>query len=87
MVGKLMERGAAMMALGDVSAARLLYQRAAEAGNGQAAIELGRTYDPQYLAKTNLVGIKPDPTLASNWYQRALALGDTKAGSLLLTSR
>ena len=86
MVGKLIERGAAMMALGDVSAARLLYKRAADAGDARAAVELGRTYDPQYLAKTNLVGVQPDPTLASDWYRRALALGDTKAG-LLLTSR
>jgi hypothetical protein len=86
MVGKLMERGAAMMALGDVSAARLLYKRAAEAGDARAAVEIGRTYDPQYLAKTNLADVKPDPTLANDWYRRALALGDTKAG-LLLTSR
>ena len=33
--------------------------------------------------KATLVGIKPDPALASNWSQRALALGDAQANLLL----
>jgi hypothetical protein len=83
MMATLMERGAAMAAAGDIVAARLFYERAAAAGSGQAAIEIGKTYDPQYLAQIHSVGIRANPMLAASWYQRAIAMGDTDAASLL----
>lgn len=72
-----------MIRLGDISAARLLYQRAATAGSGQAAIAMGRTYDPAFLASTRAQGIQGDRALAATWYRRALALGIAEAGDRL----
>ncbi len=79
----LLDRGAAMLASGDISAARLLYKRAADAGSAQAAAEIGKTYEPTFLANRRAIGIQADPTIAAGWYRRALALGDTRAASLL----
>jgi type II secretory pathway predicted ATPase ExeA len=78
----LLDRGAAMLAAGDISAARLLYKRAADAGSAQAAVEIGKTYEPTFLANRRAIGIQADPTIATGWYRRALSLGDTKAASL-----
>lgn len=80
---KLLDRGAAMAASGDIVAARLFYQRAAEAGSCQAAVEMGKTYDPVFLARISAVGIQADTSTADHWYRRAVALGDAKAASLL----
>ncbi len=82
-VATLIRRGQAMLAIGDISAARLLYERAALAGSGEAAAALGRTYDSEALARLGTRGIQPDPKMAVAWYRRAVALGDTASASLL----
>jgi len=74
LVTLLVQRGNAMIASGDLAAARLLFQRAAEAGNAVAANSLAQTYDPAYLARYRATGIQPDATLAKEWYRRAQAL-------------
>lgn len=79
LVTALMKRGEQALALGDVAAARLLFQRAADAGNAGAFIALGKTYDPNYVAH----GVRPDPARAVAWYRKALALQDTHASDLL----
>jgi type II secretory pathway predicted ATPase ExeA len=79
----LKQRGDAMMAVGDVSTARLLYERAAEGGSGEAAAAAGKTYDPSVLALIGAVGIRPDPEAAARWYRRAIALGDQNAARWL----
>jgi hypothetical protein len=80
-VAKLLERGAAMLAAGDISAARLLYGRAAEAGSAQAAVAVGKTYEPVFLANKGTIGIRADPTIAAGWYRRAASLGAATAAS------
>jgi TPR repeat protein len=65
-----------MLARGDISAARLLYQPAAEAGSGPAAVALGRTFDPAFLASTGAIGIQPDASAAAKWYRKAASLGE-----------
>ena len=45
---ELMARGRQMLATGDIVAARLFFERAAEAGNAAAAAEAGKTYDPLF---------------------------------------
>jgi TPR repeat protein len=82
-IAALMRRGDAMLAVGDISAARLLYERAALAGNAAAATALGRTHDPEALAQLGVRGIRADPDLAASWYRRAVALGDTEAAQRL----
>lgn len=78
----LVRRGNEMFALGDYSAARLLFGRAAAAGNPAAMLAMGRTYDPAFLDGTGGPGAT-DPAAAAQWYRSALTAGNTEAGGLL----
>jgi len=75
----LIRRGDAMLAIKDISAARKLYEYAANAGSAEAAIALARTYDPAYLAKLEIIGVVADQSMAVVWYRKAAALGDHNA--------
>jgi hypothetical protein len=81
-VSILLNRGDALFGAGDLASARLFYQRAAEAGNGQAALRLGNTYDPAFLERAQL-RVQGDRALALFWYQRARELGAGDAEILL----
>ena len=82
-VSVLIERGDAMLALHDIGSARLLYERAAKAGNSRAATGVGKTFDPNFLRREGAVGLQPNRSEAINWYQKAAALGDPEAAVLL----
>jgi hypothetical protein len=75
----LMTRGKALLASGDIPPARLLLERAAEAGEASAALMLAQTYDPTVLGTQDIRNITPDPALARSWYQRAAQLGSADA--------
>jgi hypothetical protein len=75
----LMKQGEQFIAAGDVVTARIVFQRAAEAGNANAAMALGATYDPTVLAKLGVVGIGADVEKARSWYQKAENLGAPEA--------
>ena len=75
----LMTRGKALLASGDIPPARLLLERAAEAGEASAALMLAQTYDPAVLGTQDIRNITPDPALARSWYQRAAQLGSPDA--------
>jgi TPR repeat protein len=79
MVDALLKQGKAMLSIGDISAARLLFARAAESGNGEAALALGDTYNPVFLADHGVVGPQADLELAKGWYRKAFALGEAGA--------
>ena len=79
----LLSRGEAMLSLGDISAARLLYERAATLGSARAAIAVGKTFDPAFLATIHASGIPPDAAVAAIWYRKAAALGDSEAADRL----
>lgn len=81
-VGLLLRRGDEQLAIGDVSAARLLFERAAESGNAQGAFRLARTYDTNYLpaADAATLGNRAEARI---WYGRAASLGDREAASRL----
>jgi alginate production protein len=80
----LVERGDAFFANGDVSAARLLYLRAAAAGDPKAALAAGRSYDPNVLARLGTRGgITADPEAAAAWYRKAASGGASEAAALL----
>jgi len=70
-IDRLMARGDEMLTLGDISAARLFYGRAAAAGSAAAARAMGRSFDPDVLNRLGVRGIRPDPEQARQWYQRA----------------
>ena len=71
-------------ATGDVASARLFYERAAGVGEAQAAVKLGETFDPAFLSRLNLRGVRADPGMAVFWYRRARDLGATDAASRLI---
>jgi hypothetical protein len=79
----LLEHGDRLFGMGDVISARLFYERAAEAGDGQAALRLGETYDPTFLERAKLRAIKGDLKAAAFWYRRAKELGIVEADILL----
>jgi hypothetical protein len=76
-------RGDAMIAIKDISAARKFYEYAADAGSARAAVAIAKTYDPNFLAQLRVMGLSPDPTLSEAWYRRAAALGDPNAAAWL----
>ena len=80
---ELFVRGQQYEAHGDVSGARRFFASAAAQGHAAAARALGRLYDPAYLKQMALGGIDPDPALARQWYEQAVAMGDVEAGPLL----
>ena len=72
-----------MLELKDLSAARMLFARAAESGVAIAALKLGDTYNPTFLAEHDLRGVRPDPVVAVSWYRKALELGAPGAADRL----
>jgi len=68
---------------GDIVSARLMLERAANAGNAEAALKLGMTFDQDFLAYSGVRGIAPDTGQARAWYDRANELGSTEAASYL----
>ena len=82
-IAELIARGDAFLGRGDIVSARLFYERAAEAGDGQAALLTGETFDPNLLARTGLRGMRGDAAKAAEWYRRAVVLGVADAETLL----
>jgi hypothetical protein len=72
-------RGEQLMATGDIVAARIVLQRAAEFDDATAALALGAAYDPNVLARLGVVGISADLERARTWYQKAESLGSADA--------
>ncbi len=83
LIALVLRRGDAMERRGDISAARLLYARAARAGSAEGATAMGKTFDPAALAELGLRDVTADPDLAASWYLKAMALGDRQAASRL----
>jgi hypothetical protein len=79
----LLTRGDSFFALGDIASARRFYELGAEAGDGQAALRLGESYDPAFLQQPRFWGARADLSLALLWYKRARELGISEAEVLL----
>ena len=78
-VERLVKRGEAYLAQGDIAAARLILGRAAEARDARAAFSLAATYDPAVLKKLHVVGFRPDIAQARAWYEKAAEYGSADA--------
>jgi hypothetical protein len=72
---KLLKEGDQHMAKGNIAAARMVYELAADAGLAQGAMALAATYDPAELARLSVRGIQSDMREARRWYDRARQLG------------
>jgi hypothetical protein len=79
----LLRRGRLALENGDISAARLLLQRAAEAGDPQAELALAATFDPAMLGRIGALGASADLEQARAWYQRAADAGVDEAARRL----
>jgi TPR repeat protein len=75
----LVARGDQFLKSGDITSARLFYERAADAGSGPAALRLGATFDPAILGQARTLGVIADPAQALLWYRRAKELGIVEA--------
>jgi hypothetical protein len=75
----LVRRGDAFLTSGDITSARLFYERAADAGSGRAALQLGATFDPIILGYVHARSGLADPAQALSWYRRARDLGMVEA--------
>jgi hypothetical protein len=75
----LMTRARSLLARGDIAAARLLLERAANAQNATAAFLLAQTYDPAVLGVRDARSTTPDPVMARDWYRTAAGLGSADA--------
>jgi hypothetical protein len=76
----MVKSGLEFMGNGNIAAARMMFQPAAEAGDAVAAFALAETYDPSVLKKLGTKGgITSDVALANTWYERARALGSPLA--------
>src|SRR5262249_31688867 len=78
-VDELVKRAEAFLNQGDVSAARLFLERAAESRDPAVVLMLGTTYDPDVLRRMGVVGIRPDRERAQLWYSRAAEFGSREA--------
>jgi hypothetical protein len=82
---RLIQRGKDLLNDGDFAAARLLFERAANAGSADAALALGSTYDPLVIKRLGAVAVTPDLAKARKWYQFAADHGSA-AATLQLTN-
>ena len=82
-IATLVSRGTDFMKSGNLSSARLLLRRAAEAGSASAALMLGTTFDPLVLHQLGAIGVAPDVAQARQWYEKAAALGSDAASQRL----
>ena len=64
---------------GDVSSARLLFERAVDAGDARGALRLAETFDPGFLKDAHLGNARADPDAAMFWYRRARDMGAAEA--------
>jgi len=83
-IAALLHRGADILATGDVSGARLLFERAAGLGSGAAALALGRSYDPEVLSELGTIGLQADVAEAVRWYRIAAERGEAEAEGALV---
>jgi hypothetical protein len=75
----LLKRARSLIATGDITAARLLLERAAGAEVPGAALLLAQTYDPAVLGTPDTRSITPDSAAARSWYQKAAQFGSLEA--------
>jgi hypothetical protein len=70
-IAMMVERSRAFFDAGDVASARVFFRRAANAGDSQAAVAMGSTYDPEVLAERFIRGMQGNAEEARRWYDMA----------------
>src|SRR6185312_9564556 len=75
----LLARASALIAQGNIGAARIVLERAIEMGSVQASFSLAETYDPLILAKWGTLGTRSDAVRAQDLYAKAGGAGIKEA--------
>lgn len=78
---RLVNQGDRHLEQGNIGAARMFFQRAAEAGLAAGAVKMAATFDPAELERmqVKVQGVVSDRAEARKWYERARALGAPEA--------
>jgi hypothetical protein len=76
---KLLARASNLLGQGNIGAARIVLERAAETGSAQASFMLAETYDPVVLSKWGTYGTRGEATKAREFYAKAHAGGIREA--------
>jgi uncharacterized membrane protein len=84
---RLMARASLLVIQGDIGAARIVLERAAEFGSAAALFALAETFDPAVLSAWGTVGTQGDAAQAGDLYAKALAGGVAEAKDRLATLR
>ncbi len=69
------QRAEKLLKMGDFASARLIYENFAFKGSASACFALGQTYDPMFLRRFVVRGLRPNPKKAKKWYKKAIKLG------------
>jgi hypothetical protein len=75
----MLTRGQTMLENGDIAGARLLLQRAAEAGDQTAAMALAASFDPVVMRDLGVRGVEANVEKARYWYGKASQFGSKEA--------
>jgi hypothetical protein len=76
---RLIARAGALLGQGNIGAARMVLERAAETGSARASFMLAETYDPVILSAWATYGTRGEPTKARELYAKAHAGGIEEA--------
>jgi TPR repeat protein len=72
-------RGEEYLKAGQIAAARLVLQRAADAHDPRGTLMLGASYDPIILDRLGVLGLAADAETARVWYEKAKEFGSSEA--------
>ena len=70
-VARLIARASALLGQGNIGAARIVLERAAESGSAQASFMLAETYDPVVLSAWGTYGTRAEASKAREYYAKA----------------
>jgi hypothetical protein len=78
-ISVLVLRGEEYLKAGQIAAARLVLQRAADAHDARGTLMLAATYDPIILDRLGVLGLTADAEIARFWYEKAKEFGSSEA--------
>jgi TPR repeat protein len=78
----LIREGNRHMREGDILKAREFYEQAVQTGNAEAALAMGRSFDPSYFDRLERRTGEPDPAKAFEWYREAMNAGLDRAAQV-----
>lgn len=81
-VQDLIREGNRYMRDGEIIRARSYYEQAARAGHGEAALAMGRSFDPSYFERLDRKTGEPDAAQAFEWYRQAMNAGLDRAAQV-----